>query len=549
MRIRLFIFMTVCGILLGACSVRKGGEGTESTAASDPAGSAGETACSTSVPESSTQTTPGERRTSMTADKTSKPATTASSEPGVISERKLSPLPAGQDELLFSNPDRGFRTHLTFYVSEAKEMGVQKYLDWKFGIFYDHLNEPCKLMMVYIYITEFRNMDITKEGMDIIEALLERSRQRGIRLMLRFGYCDDMRFTDRNADEATMIRHIRQLAPLVARNRDVVHSIQDGFIGAYAEWHSQVPAVNKEHVLRNIMEYLVEPNGIYFQARLPEYKNEIPSVDPYYDRIGFHNDAMFGAQTKKDWESGGFQLGTTAWFQVIQEAYKTPQDGEMFVNSNLLQTKRIPTGMEIIRELSQHRHTSMSIWHGYREMAGSDTAVMEGWKKQTVTPETLEDNGIVYCPGWFRDGQGKTVNRSAFEFIRDHLGYRLEAQSVKLTGSKKPGGNARVTLTFKNYGLSAAFHMTSGIAILDSRNNVVAKVKAGKPTDWHSHDPQAYLSTDVLTHTVKADLKLPLKKGSYKVAFYMNNTMGDYARLSNGLEYTGGFNSLCKFEV
>lgn len=485
----------------------------------------------------------------MATKQTVSTVTTAQLQRGLIADCKPEPLYAGQDELLFNNPDRGFRTHLTFYVSEAIEMGTQKYLDWKFGIFYDHLNEPCKLMMVYIYITDYRNMDITQQGMDIIEALLVRSKQRGIKLMLRFGYCDDMRHTERNANEETMIRHIKQLAPLVNKYKDVVHSIQDGFIGAYAEWHSQVPEVNKGRVLNHILKYLVEPNGIYFQARLPEYKNEIPSIDPYYDMIGFHNDAMFGAQTKDGWESGGFQLGTTSWHQVVTEAYKTPQDGEMFVNSNLLQTNRIPTGIEIIRELSQHRHTSMSIWHGYREMAGSDTAVMERWKKQMVTPVLLEDNGIVFCPNWFKDKAGREVERNAFEFIRDHLGYRIEAQYIKVEEGKKPGSLAKVTLDLKNYGLSAAFHMRSGIAILNSENKVVSEVEAGTPADWHSHDPHSYLSTTVLSHTIKADLKLPSKKGFYKVAFFLNNTMDDYARLSNNVEYINGYNVLCGFEI
>ena len=466
----------------------------------------------------------------------------------IIVQKTLKPLNAGDDHLLFDNPDRGFRTHLTYYVSEALDRGVESYLDFKFNIFYNRLNEPCKLMMVYIYITDYRGKDISPEGMAAIQALLDRCRRMGIKLMLRFGYCDDMTYPDRNADEATMLRHIKQLAPLVKKNKQVIFSIQDGFIGAYAEWHSQVPAVNKERVLTAIMEYLVMPNDLYFQARLPEYKNELPSIDPFYDRIGSHNDAMFGAQQKEGWESGGFQLGTRAWDQVIEEAYLTPQDGETFVNVNLVSTNRMPSGMEIIMETTQHRHTSMSIWHGYKEPE-NDNAVMEQWKKQAVTPEILNRNHIVYSPDWFKDSKGNAVKRSAFEHIRDYLGYKLEAQQVTVKGRNKPGEKIRVTLSLKNYGMSAAFYLNSSFVLLDSQNQVVSQVKAGKPTDWHSHDPNNYLDTRVLVHTVTAELKLPQTSGPYTIAFSLRNTLNEPARLSNQLSYNKGYNLLCDLSV
>ena len=45
--------------------------------------------------------------------------------------------------------------------------------------------------------------------------------------------------------------------------------------------------------------------------------------------------------------------------------------------------------------------------------------------------------------------------------------------------------------------------------IVDEEYNVVSEKFVGNPEEWYSHDPENYLSTDVLAHTVKADFSAP----------------------------------------
>ena len=70
--------------------------------------------------------------------------------------------------------------------------------------------------------------------------------------------------------------------------------------------------------------------------------------------------------------------------------------------------------------------------------------------------------------------------------------------------------------------------------------------KVGEPDKWYNRDPDDPYSHVVLTHNLSAELDAPTEKGSYKLAFYLRNTMGQYANLSNKVEHINGYNILYK---
>lgn len=460
------------------------------------------------------------------------------------------------DVLSFENPDRGFRTEAVFHVGEiASERTFDNMVTKAFSIFNNYLftlPEPTKLCLAYVYLTDYHEAELPEEALQAVKAIFEVCRIKEFKLMLRFAYCDDSGELQKCANEQTIIRHIRQLSDIVAEYSDCIHTLSSGFCGAYGEWAEvyQQPAVDRAKVIKEITEKLAVPNGLYFQIRRPDLKNLVGEDYEYYWSIGHNNDALYGEQLREGFESGGYQLGTPEWAQVTEEGAYTPQDGEMFVNTNLFRTNRIPVGFEVMLELAHHRHTSVSFWHGYHE-AYNDDNVMKRWQSEAVTAKMLEDSNIVYDPNWFLDDSGNTVERNIFEFIRDHLGYKLVVSDAVITGENKTGAAANVTMNFKNYGFAAAYNLTSGFAILDKDYNVVSTVEAGEPSKWYSHDPDDADSTVVLDHSISADITLPDKGGKYYIAFYLKNTMDDYARLSNrDIVYTdNGFNILHEFDL
>ena len=183
---------------------------------------------------------------------------------------------------------------------------------------------------------------------------------------------------------------------------------------------------------------------------------------------------------------------------------------------------------------------------------------MKRWiEKESITPDILDANGIIYDPNWFVDVDGDAIHRNPYEFLRDHLGYKLVAENSTLKGDLGRLGKLTVDMTFKNYGFAAPFFLEAGFAVLDSKYNVVSSVAAGEPDKWISLPADYYtterkssVQADVLTHNVSAELELPEAEGTYYIAFYLKNSMDDYAMLSNDLPFEGdGFNILHTIKI
>ena len=174
---------------------------------------------------------------------------------------------------------------------------------------------------------------------------------------------------------------------------------------------------------------------------------------------------------------------------------------------------------------------------------------MNRWKTQEVTMDMLDKEGIIYDPAWFLDENGQVTWRNCYEFIRDHLGYKISAKELSLSWSAVETEKVKVQMSLANYGFAAAFNMESGFVILDSEGNVVSEVVAGEPDKWYNRHPDDAFSKDILTHSISAELEPPSIKGEYKIAFFLRNTMGVYANISNKCDNINGYNILYNFSI
>lgn len=476
----------------------------------------------------------------------------------------LKPLSADGDNDLWNNPDRGFRTEFvimvrktqgnadrekrTVYVDESEEQ-IRKDIQSVFDIYIYSKSLKPKLALSYIYITDWRGQELDENLLRFFDIYFTMCREQGIKNMLRVSYCDSHTELDRGADEQTIIRHIKQLKGTIAKHADTIHTIECGWVGAYGEWAEayQHPPVNYATVIKAITEHLAVPNNLYFSIRDPNYKNLIEKDYEHYWSISYNCDAMFGYQDK--WSSDGYLPSTDRWAQVEKEGAYTPQGGEMFTNAAMFNANTIPVGWEMLLQCYYHHQTSMSSWHGYMEAYWTDN-VMQRWiDNEVVTPSKLKSKGIIFDPNWFLDESGSEIRRNPYEFIRDHLGYKIVAQDASISWSGNSDEKMSVAMNLINYGFAAAFNLESGFAILDSDGNVISEVKVGEPDKWYNRDPDDPYSSEVLIHNLSAEIDAPTEKGSYKLAFFLRNTMGQYANLSNDIERVNGFNILSSFEI
>lgn len=462
------------------------------------------------------------------------------------------------DKKLLKNPDRGFRIETWCNVANLPDDKQRVHEDpadmlKKFVEYYEP--ESPQLAQVYFYMTGYKNTtEISQYGLTRIQQYFDEARRLGIRLLVRFAYQGDGDGTGEAADEF-MLAHMQQLKPLLYKNRDIIHVVQSGFLGAWGEWHSYKMEHDRIRLIHAIAD--IVPPESFLQIRIPEFKNMLPKTDPLYSRIGYNNDSTFGyvPPEQAGRGTGGVDPGTPDWQQITEESPYVPVDGELFWGTWSMNQHWgdrdgfLIDGHGIIRELSEHRYNSLSVHHNYREDGPDKKYSMQYWQETELTDKWLDEYGLFYAPGWFKKADGTAVSRTVFEYVRDYVGYKLELRQLYLNGNFEAGSQIGAVLELVNYGFSVPFCMKSGFIMLDGNDRVVSEVSAGEPLDWHSRNPEDYADASLLTHKVEASITLPSNPGFYKLAFYLRNAMGTGARMGNTAPFCNGVTILCDLSV
>ncbi len=575
--------------------------------------------------------------------------------------------------LLYDNPDRGYRTTVTYVIeNEHKVNGAKedkcdlihkcKYIDGEYvpaddgtilrentasacygkhdiRTTYANLNTAdkqeiadyvinsiafntgsgkndykAKTILVQSRLPDYRYSETLPAGaLEAYELLFKECDDLEARVLFRVGYhlvqknmtltAGSGAPTDAEREEAyvskdIMLAHIEQLGQFLQTSAygDVVSKISSGFIGSGGEMATnyQWPTLDDDDyndVIKAIIDDICIPNGIVYTTRLPKYRaNFLAAYPGYDDYIGINIDAVYGeteqygyhsscVQYNHNFQNAGNKCNQGAehepneWWEYMSAiAAYTPQSGEMYHYGDLVNYGRTDiSGLKVILQMAHHRYATFSQWNGYMERGNSTTngSIMQNWiDNEVVTKAWLDENGIIYDPAWFIDANGNEITtRNPFEFLRDHLGYKLVAQDLILKGDIIAGGNLYANLALKNYGFAAAFGLESSLVILDANGNVVSKVSAGDPSTWYSLPTDYYVEAksgsvqdDVLTHSVSANVSLPSTSGTYRLALLLENETGDTARLSNaneeGFSYTAdnnkrttGYNVLYTFTI
>lgn len=451
-------------------------------------------------------------------------------------ETTLEPLTSEDDAQLWMNPDRGYRIDSwcdLYEMSLIKDPG--KVMTER--LLAQELPEGMpRVCQTYIYLSGFNDRDISEKGLETLDAVFQAHLDLGLRMQPRFLYPKTRDDPVNDAPQDVILRHIGQLEPVLRKWSHAVQFFPVCFVGVWGEWYGEKYPLDRRLIAQTVMEKLVMPNHLYALMRLPRYKNLLEGT-PYYERIGIENDSVFGKlPALVSYGTGGLDEGTAQWDQLVQEAAYTPQEGELFMQYWFDSNHVRLDNQQVLIQLSEHRFTTLSAIHSYVDAGAGDETNIGQWKSVPVTEGWLRDNGIQYDPAWFLNRKGETVPRHLFEFIRDHLGYKLTAQNLRVTGEGKPASTAEVEMSLINYGFAAAFNLQSGFAILDEDNRLVSTVDSGSPETWYNRNPEQYADSRNLTHTLKAAVRLPDQPGRYKLAFYLKNTAGQYARLSNRLD-------------
>ena len=452
-----------------------------------------------------------------------------------------------------ANPERGFRIETKIAKLPKSFKNRAGYQRNNFSDEHLILNakkyEPFGLTLAqtYCYLDEFADKPIPAEKLDALQKSFGNLRKHGYKAILRFAY--ETAYCEQHFESTGMhgpklewiLKHIDQLKPIIRKNTDVIFVMQAGFIGAWGEWHHATHIKDDDYAAKaKIVAKLFEvlPKDRMTQVRVPKYKKQVLShhllggfeeVTPKKahtaipaGRIGFNNDGFLAGTTDGGtWcEPPHFaNPGNPEFDYMTRESAYLPVDGELYWSDK---GGKIDGTAAAVR-MRLHHYSSFSLAHSYSGHQGQPYSI-DKWMTTAISKEKLIENKMPISDGYFEDAFGKPAQRTEFEYICDHLGYRLELQQAKITTNAKPRQEFILEASLINRGFSTLHNPRPiYIVLIDKDEKAIEfNLKDTDPRKWQPFEP-GDKDYKPIVHKISFKTKLPpnIKPGSYKIGIWL----------------------------
>lgn len=433
------------------------------------------------------------------------------------------------------NPGRGFRLETAVDVKEEKDSPTKELLE----LSAKYVADSVSLAQSYFYLTYLIGEKLSEENLNTMQVYFDELQKQGKKAVLRFAYERD--FMGRAAVGPTgeqILEHLDQLKPFLEKNKDLILVVQAGMVGAWGEWHSSVQGLeNSDETKTAILEKLlsVVPEERQVQVRLPMFKNLLKDKPELYKRLSFHDDFIVIRPDRWDAE---MHEGTDNFDQIVKESPYLVVDGELpwgfwsvGADPDSPSAGWIIDGLQTARRLFLQHFTSLSVIHNYKEQHPNNKFdennppeySMVVWKKTMITEDSLHQHHMPVSDSYFQKKDGTKVERNMFDYIRDHLGYRIELQSLRMPKALEAGKDNLLNLSLINRGFATVFgeHLVYFV-LIDDKGKVMEFPTEANPLDWQPFQPEDSTYTP-LTHSVDLSLRLPdsVAPGKYRLGLWI----------------------------
>lgn len=423
------------------------------------------------------------------------------------------------------NPDRGYHLECRYFADNLINPfnGSQIYPK---GFIEDCENEYASkggsttLVQQYIYLSKYANREIDEQGLQNIQKIFDGLREHGYKAILRFAYNwwgenqYNSNWRNEEEQEPWVYKHIEQLTPILQQNIGLIAVMQAGFIGRWGEWHNTTLASNqnaKNKIVSGLLKAIGEPYNI--EMRYPTQKNDLTLEDETgRSRLGYCND-YFTAGEHSHAPGNDFVPGDQWYNQVSDEAHNVYISGEIpYAEDSEWGLHELISRNVTLKVFRDHHYSAFDITQNYGLNIYS-------WKNNKVTPSSLTSNKILFDESYFMDGD-EHVARTYYEFVRDHLGYRINVKNVELTPSS---GSLSYKIDLTNTGFATVMNPKEVYLVAiseDGREVKEIKKLDANPRDWQPYD---VVSKDfkALTYTLEGTADVAGLSGKYKVGIWM----------------------------
>ena len=298
-----------------------------------------------------------------------------------------------------------------------------------------------------------KNQDLTEDALNVLQETFDNIRKNSGHVIVRI--CYDPWYNGRSnvtPDHEWVLKHVKQLAPVLSKNTDVIVALEMGMHGAYGEMHSDTniaydrvaEAVNlmlrntppELKILTRTGNYSAKVLGfdnVDFNIDGDKFKEIAKAKGDTMYRVGMFNDGYLG--TQYDYGTWGADCKTSicreegvAWLEKY--GINTPYGGEALTTAENYQVINTP---EFLAYEGFRTHTS------YLNIQWNNKLI-DSWKK---TPFKQKD--FDYDPA-------RVDSLSGFKYINDHLGYRFVLRESWMSDTVGDDGILRAKLRIQNVG-------------------------------------------------------------------------------------------------
>jgi hypothetical protein len=430
---------------------------------------------------------------------------------------------------IIANPERGLQK----YSKNISSSGTYNFVNQttltnnRTGV------DKITVLYRYVMLSEFNNNNstITSTYLTNLQTDFNRIRNAGVKVIIRPAYTDEY-VTAVQPNKQTILNHIDQLTPIINLNKDIIISVQGGFIGVYGEWYytggstssntdgsvefgdegniSATQWQNRKQIvdaMLNNFDPQIPIQVRYANAKRQMYgSTQITDLTAYQNtplaRVGFYNDAFLN----EDGDMGTYSIsnctnpvGTSDYAFIANAGQYLPMNGESN-GYNPCDGGFRTTGANAVNELNLLNFSTLN---------------------RDYHPDVWG--------GWIATNHYNEVVRN--------LGYRLQLNSTTIN----IGATIDFTMNVTNVGYGNIVSKKNIYLVFrNSSGTVYKKLLSADPRFWRT------------THTFSQSLPKDIPDGQYTVLLHiadsnLENRFEYSIRLSNSditFETTTGFNNL-----
>lgn len=443
-------------------------------------------------------------------------------------------------EAALVNPERGFRLEFKIGLEDGEGQSRSGRSAWRFSEFAD---SAVSVAQAYCYLTKYGQSDVIAESkIRAIERDFNRARRLGVKFLFRFAYETDMS-RKRGPTLERILAHARQLMPLIRANSDVIYVFQMGWVGAWGEFHSSAAGIENspDETARIAAATLAMlPENRYAQARTCYIRKdmlgglggdrEVTALTAWSAapeaRIGYFNDATLAnfhdygtflddreKLAKMTWaELVGLKYdapGGVVFDRMARESAYVPVDGELFWNGHVELSRQ--NALSAIQRFRRHHYSTFSLVHGHSLLdMKPEFGAIDAWKKTPISAEMLKAYSIPFDAAYFAGSR----ERTAFEYIRDHLGYRLVLESLQVERPGGPGKGFSAVAKVHNHGFAPPVNRRTAYFVLVAPDGRAMEISSG-------FDCRKIAAESGCEICVSATLPSDAPAGPYRTALWM----------------------------